>query len=74
MSSKEAEVGVKSTLEISRKTAISYISSRLQSCTDSQLEEMMETLYGEQLLYNYKVMSKNESSFPYSSHDRLARS
>jgi hypothetical protein len=64
-------MGAKSTLRISRKTAVSYVASKLYACTDQELEDMMETLYGDQLLYNYHIESSDEEGFPYDSHDEM---
>ena len=64
-------MGAKSTLNISRETAMLYINKRLLTATDQELADMMETLYGDRLLYNYRIDSYNEEELP-RSHDNLA--
>lgn len=63
-------MGVKSTIYISKTHALEYIDKAVTKASDEQLSDIMEILYGDELLYNY-IVDEDEDTFSQirSSHD-----
>jgi hypothetical protein len=60
-------MGVHTTLDITRTDAIYEITNALRSASDQELENVLYSLYGDKLLYNFSIVPdyKGEWSHKY---------
>ena len=56
-------MGAKSTCHVTREDALASICQRLLTASDEQIEDVMESLYGDEYLYNFQVVPEYDGDW-----------